>query len=68
MPPDPKFLNPADVMRNTDLFNSPTFFKEGAASSDIEQGSLSNCWSLSALAAVANIQNFLDRICVEREA
>ena len=64
---DDEPLNPADVMRITDLFDSPTFFKDGASSSDIEQGYLGNCWFLSALTAVATVPNLLDRICVERD-
>ena len=64
---DDKTLKPADVMRITDLFDSPTFYKDGASSSDIEQGCLGNCWFLSALSTVATIPNLLDRICVERD-
>jgi hypothetical protein len=60
-------IDPADVMRITDLFNSPAFFKEGASSSDIEQGNLGDCWFLSGLAAVATVPNLLERICVERD-
>jgi len=60
-------LNPGDVMRITDLFDCPTFFEDGASSSDIEQGNLDDCWFLSALAAVATVPNLLDRICVERD-
>ena len=67
MPLDDEPLDPGDVMRITDLFDSPTFFKEGASSSDVEQGEIGNCWFLSALAAVATIPNLLDRICVERD-
>lgn len=65
--PKDESLDPGDVMRITDLFDSPTFFKDGASSSDIEQGGLDDCWFLSALATVATVPHLLDRICVERD-
>lgn len=65
--PADEALDPGDVMRITDLFDHPSFFKDGASSSDIEQGALDDCWFLSALAAVATVPNLLDRICVERD-
>ena len=53
------------VLRVSDIFENPEFFKDGASSSDIEQGRLGDCWFLSALSTVATVPGLLDRICVE---
>ncbi|KAG8833691.1 hypothetical protein FRC17_010223 [Serendipita sp. 399] len=62
-PPSDEALSPAGVY----IWDEPHFFIDGTASSDVEQGSLGDCWFLSALASVASIPGFLDKICVERD-
>lgn len=60
-----KALNPSDVLRVSNIFDNPEFFKDGASSSDIEQGVLGDCWFLSALSTLATVPGLMDRICVE---
>ncbi|KAJ3475010.1 hypothetical protein NLI96_g12118 [Meripilus lineatus] len=66
-PSSDEALDPPDVLRISDIFDNPEFYKDGASSSDIEQGLLGDCWFLSALSTVATVPGLLDRICVERD-
>ncbi|KAG9054724.1 hypothetical protein FS842_004317 [Serendipita sp. 407] len=66
-PPSDEELSPAGVCRVTDIWENPQFFISGTDSSDVEQGSLGDCWFLSALASVASISGLLEKICVERD-
>ncbi|KAL8889291.1 MAG: hypothetical protein Q9205_002898 [Flavoplaca limonia] len=60
-------LNPKSVKRVPDIFDNPIFFKEGATASDVRQGSNGDCWLLSALCAITNKKDLVDRICVHRD-
>ncbi|PVG01978.1 cysteine proteinase [Serendipita vermifera] len=60
-------LNPTDVMRVTDIWDNPQFFIDGSSSSDVEQGTLGDCWFLSALANVASVPGLLEKVCVARD-
>ena len=54
---------PADTLRVHQIFEEPQFFVGGATASDISQGSIGDCWFLSALAAVATA-DLIEKICV----
>ncbi|CAE6502868.1 unnamed protein product [Rhizoctonia solani] len=58
---------PADVLRVTQIFEEPEFFIDGASSSDIAQGSLGDCWFLSAVSTVTTMKGLINRICVHRD-
>ncbi|KAG8732308.1 hypothetical protein FRC11_014510, partial [Ceratobasidium sp. 423] len=58
---------PADVLRVTQIFKEPQFFIDGANSSDVAQGYLSNCWFMSAVATVATTEGLIERICIHRD-
>lgn len=55
-----------DVQRVTEIFDNPVFFPEGGAahSSSIRQGSLGDCYFLSALATVSGLPGLIEKICV----
>ncbi|ELU40213.1 calpain [Rhizoctonia solani AG-1 IA] len=59
--------SPADVLRVTQIFEEPQFFIDGASSSDIAQGSLGDCWFLSAVSTVTTMEGLINRICVHRD-
>lgn len=43
------------------------FFEEGATASDVRQGFNGDCWFLSALCALCNKKDLVDKICVARD-
>ncbi|KAF9529607.1 hypothetical protein CPB83DRAFT_852411 [Crepidotus variabilis] len=58
----------ADVRRVTEIFENPQFFSgNGGTSSDVIQGSLGDCWFLSALATVSSAPGLVERFCVARD-
>ncbi|KAL9016517.1 MAG: hypothetical protein Q9185_006138 [Variospora sp. 1 TL-2023] len=60
-------LKPKSVKRVPDIFDDPVFFKEGASASDVRQGVNGDCWFLSALCAISNKQNLVDKVCVHKD-
>lgn len=58
---------PADVHRVTQIFDDPHFFVDGAGSNDIIQGTLGDCWFLSALATVSTAPGLVEKLCVARD-
>ncbi|KAF8594673.1 cysteine proteinase [Ceratobasidium sp. AG-I] len=64
---DEKRFSPADVRRVTDIFNNPQFFVDGIQAGDISQGSLGDCWLLSALATMTTMPQLIEKICVARD-
>ncbi|KAL9004653.1 MAG: hypothetical protein Q9188_002544 [Gyalolechia gomerana] len=60
-------LSPKSVKRVPDIFEEPVFFKEGASANDVRQGFNGDCWFLSALCAISNKKNLVDRVCVQRD-
>ncbi|KAF8309417.1 cysteine proteinase [Clavulina sp. PMI_390] len=59
--------DPSDVQRVTQAFQAPQFFIDGAASTDVVQGALGDCWFLSGAAAVATMPGLVDHFCVARD-
>ncbi|KAG8725739.1 hypothetical protein FRC11_001586, partial [Ceratobasidium sp. 423] len=53
------------VLRVTQIFEEPQFFIDGPSSSDIAQGSLGDCWFLSAV--FTTMDELINRICVHRD-
>ncbi|KAL9000704.1 MAG: hypothetical protein Q9169_000740 [Polycauliona sp. 2 TL-2023] len=60
-------LSPKSVKRIPDIFENPIFFKEGATANDVRQGFNGDCWLLSALCAITNKKDLVDRVCVHRD-
>lgn len=63
----PNNLSPKSVKRVPDIFDDPVFFKEGATANDVRQGFNGDCWFLSALCAISNKKNLVDKVCVHRD-
>ncbi|KAJ6471924.1 hypothetical protein C8R45DRAFT_1013561 [Mycena sanguinolenta] len=60
-------LRPSDVQRATKIFAKPSFFVDGADSSDIIQGRLGDCWFLSALSTMTTAPGLMEKFCVARD-
>ncbi|KAH8116172.1 cysteine proteinase [Phellopilus nigrolimitatus] len=58
--PSPEYLKnfTSDVLRVTQIFDSPRFYVDGA---------LGDCWFLSAITAVASKPKLIKKLCVERD-
>ncbi|KAK6335716.1 hypothetical protein TWF730_003094 [Orbilia blumenaviensis] len=58
---------PKGVRRIEDIFDTPSFFKDGVAPGDIRQGSTGDCWFLAAVATITNIPGLIEKVCVARD-
>ena len=50
-----------------DIFSKPQFYIDGASAGDVKQGACNDCWLLSAICAVSNKKDLIDRVCVARD-
>ena len=55
---------PPAVLRLTQIFEKPQFVVDGADAVDIIQGSLGDCWLLSALATMSTSKGLIEKLCV----
>ena len=55
---------PPDVLRVTEIFDNPHFFVDGADAIDIIQGSLGDCYFLSAMATMSTSKGLIEKLCV----
>ncbi|KAL0955338.1 hypothetical protein HGRIS_004221 [Hohenbuehelia grisea] len=65
--PTLSFAQPSDVQRVTEIFDNPQLFNGRASSNDIIQGSIGNCWLLSALAVMATFNGLIENFCVAHD-
>lgn len=54
---------PKAVKRVHEIFENPTFMKD-VKGSDVKQGGLGDCWLMSSLTALANVEDGVPRCCV----
>jgi len=69
-PPPTSILNPPSVKRVGDIFDKPQFFVDGASAKDIRQGREGDCWFLSALSTLCNLEpteHLINKVCVARD-
>lgn len=50
-----------------DIFDKPHFYEDKMSAKDVCQGKLGNCWFLSAVCAVANKDDLLEKVCCVRD-
>lgn len=58
---------PQSVHRVSWIFENPQFVIDGYSSSDIQQGSLGDCWWIAAVSNIAHRRDLMDKICVARD-
>lgn len=62
-------VEPPSVKRVGDIFDNPQFFVDGASAKDIRQGREGDCWFLSALSTLCNLEpteHLINKVCVAR--
>jgi hypothetical protein len=64
--PKPK-KEPKSVKRVSWIFDCPVFVRDGFANSATNQGSLGDCWFVSALVTMTAVKGLVERICVCRD-
>ncbi|KAJ7173300.1 hypothetical protein C8R46DRAFT_1082400 [Mycena filopes] len=63
----PGTFSPSDVQRVHEIFENPRFFIDGASSNDIIQGSIGDCWFVSALSTMSTTPGLVEKFCVARD-
>ena len=61
---NPSSTVPKAVKRIHEIYDKPTFLAD-ISGSDVKQGSLGDCWLMASLSGLANVENGIQRICVE---
>jgi hypothetical protein len=56
---------PKAVKRVHEIYDKPTFLKDKVSPADVQQGSLGDCWLMASLTGLANMENGIQRICIE---
>jgi len=55
---------PKDVKRVHEIIEKPTFLKN-VNGSDVVQGNIGDCWLMASFSALANVEDGIQRLCVE---
>jgi Calpain family cysteine protease len=58
---------PKAVKRVHEVFEKPTYLQDEISPADVKQGSIGNCWLMASLTALANMENGIQRMCVEHD-
>jgi hypothetical protein len=61
---NPSSTVPKAVKRIHEIYDKPTFLAN-ISGSDVKQGSLGDCWLMASFSGLANVENGIQRICVE---
>ncbi|KAK4118594.1 cysteine proteinase [Parathielavia appendiculata] len=61
---NPSAIVPKAVKRIHEIYEKPTFMAN-VSGSDVKQGSLGDCWLMASLSGLANVEDGIQRICVE---
>ncbi|KAJ9605055.1 hypothetical protein H2200_010445 [Cladophialophora chaetospira] len=61
-------MSPATMHRVDYIFDSPEFLVDGFSSSDVQQGSVGDCWWVAAVATLCSKPELVEKVCVARNA
>jgi hypothetical protein len=61
---NPSAVVPKAVKRIHEIYEKPTFLAS-ISGNDVKQGSLGDCWLMASLSGLSNVENGIQRICVE---
>ncbi|KAG7005793.1 hypothetical protein G7Y79_00018g046000 [Physcia stellaris] len=59
--------DPLSTKRVPDIFTNPQFYVNGASPSAVTQGPLGDCWLMTAITCISNIEGLIERVCVARD-
>lgn len=63
----PQWLKLTSYILFKDIFEQPHFYEDKMSAKDVCQGRLGDCWFMSAVAAVANKDDLLEKVCCVRD-
>jgi hypothetical protein len=63
---NPSAIVPKAVKRIHEIYDKPTFLAN-ISGNDVKQGNLGDCWLMASLSGLSNVQDGIQRICVEHD-